>query len=134
MNPPPTPARTPHPRQTPGPSRDDTATRTCPTCQQPFTATGRRTYCRPACRKTAFRRRHQQPLTAVTVPAARPRREFTIYECPTCADRLHGEQRCPTCGIFARRVDIGGPCPHCAQPVTLHDLLDQDVIPVLTNK
>ena len=134
MNRPPTPTRTPHPQQTTRPSRDDTATRTCPTCQESFTATGRRVYCRPACRKTAFRRRHQQPLTAVTIPAARPRREFTIYECPNCADRLLGEQRCPTCGIFARRLDIGGSCPHCTQPVTLHDLLDQDVIPVLTNK
>ncbi len=134
MNRPPTPPRTPHPEQTPGPSRDDTATRTCPLCGQPFTATGRQTYCGPPCRKTAFRRRHQQPLAAITTPAARPRREFTIYECPTCGDRLLGEQRCPACGIFARRVDIGGPCPHCDQPVALHDLLDQDVIPVLTNK
>jgi hypothetical protein len=132
MNQPPTPK----PRLDPaaGPSRDDTATKTCPVCQGPFTATGRRAYCRPACRKTAFRRRHQQPLTAVTVPTARPRREFTIYECTNCGDRLLGEQRCPTCGIFTRRLDIGGPCPHCDQPVTLHALLDQDLIPVLTNK
>jgi hypothetical protein len=134
MNRPPTPSRTPYPDQTPRPSRDDIATRICPLCEGSFTATGRQTYCRPACRKTAFRRRHQQPLAAVTVPAARPRREFTIYECPTCAERLLGEQRCPTCGVFARRLDIGGSCPHCNQPVTLHDLLDQDVIPVLTNK
>jgi hypothetical protein len=134
MNQPPTPTRTPGPDQTPGPSRDDTATRTCPVCAGPFTATGRQTYCGSPCRKTAFRRRHQQPLTAITIPAARPRRGFTIYECPHCEDRLFGEQRCPTCGVFARRVDIGGPCPHCDQPVALQDLLDQDVIPVLTNK
>ena len=134
MNRPPTPVRTPRLDPATGPSRDDTATRTCPTCKGPFTATGRQTYCRPACRKTAFRRRHQQPLTAVTVPTARPRREFTIYECPNCQHRLHGEQRCPTCGIFTRRIDIGGSCPHCDQPVALHDLLDHDVIPVLTNK
>lgn len=132
MNQPPTP----QPRRDPtaGPSRDDTATKTCPVCQGPFTATGRRTYCRPACRKTAFRRRHQQPLTAVTVPTARPRREFTIYECTTCGDRLLAQQRCPTCGIFTRRLDIGGSCPHCDQPVALHDLLNQDLIPVLSNK
>jgi hypothetical protein len=134
MNPPPTPAQTRHRHQASGPSRDDTATTTCPVCQELFTATGRQTYCRPACRKTAFRRRHQQPLAAISVPAARPRREFTIYECPTCADRLLGEQRCPTCGVFARRIDVGGSCPHCDQPVTLHDLLDQDAIPILTNK
>jgi hypothetical protein len=117
-----------------GPSRDDTATKTCPVCQRPFVATGRQTYCSSPCRKTAFRRRHQQPVAAITVPAARPRRDYTIYECPNCTDRLLGEQRCPTCGIFARRVDIGGPCPHCDQPVALNDLLDHDVIPVLTNK
>jgi hypothetical protein len=134
MNRSPTPTRTPHLQQTTRPSRDDTATRTCPTCHGSFTPAGRQTYCRPACRKTAFRRRHQQPLTAVVVPAARHRREFTIYECTTCGDRLLGEQRCPTCGIFARRLDIGGSCPHCAQPVTLQDLLDQDAIPVLTSK
>lgn len=134
MNQPPTPTQTPNPDQTPGPSRDDTATRTCPVCAGPFTATGRRTYCGSPCRKTAFRRRHQQPLAAITIPAARPRREFTIYECPNCEDRLFGEQRCPACGVFARRVDIGGPCPHCDQPVALQDLLDQDVIPVLTTK
>jgi len=134
MHQPPTPTRTPGPDQTPSPSRDDTATRTCPVCAGPFTATGRQTYCSSPCRKTAFRRRHQQPLTAITIPAARPRREYTIYQCPNCEDRLFGEQRCPTCGVFARRVDIGGPCPHCDQPVTLQDLLDQDVIPVLTNK
>jgi len=116
------------------PSRDDTGTRTCPVCQRPFTATGRQAYCGSPCRKTAFRRRHQQPLAAVTVPPARPRRDFTIYECPSCEDRLLGDQRCSTCGIFARRVDIGGPCPHCDQPVALNDLLDQDVIPILTTK
>ena len=120
MTQPPIPIQTRHQRQPVGPSRDDTATRTCPVCQRSFTATGRQTYCGSPCRKTAFRRRHQQPLAAITVPAARPRREFTIYECPSCEDRLLGEQRCPTCGIFARRVDIGGPCPHCDQPVTLH--------------
>jgi len=134
MNQPPAAAPAAHQNPAAGPSRDETATRSCPVCQRPFTATGRRTYCSPACRKTAFRRRHQQPLAAITIPAARPRREFTVYECPTCEEHLLGEQRCPTCGIFARRLDIGGPCPHCDQPVTLHDLLDQDLIPVLTNK
>jgi len=39
------------------------------------------------CRKTAFRRRHQQPGPAVTVPAALPRREITVYERPDCGDR-----------------------------------------------
>ncbi|HEY4991886.1 MAG TPA: hypothetical protein VII33_07345 [Nakamurella sp.] len=62
------------------PSRDDHGTTTCPVCRRVFTPTGRQAYCSTACRKTAFRRRHQQPGSAVTIPAVRPRREFTVYE------------------------------------------------------
>jgi len=115
------------------PSRDDTATMTCPVCQRHFAPTGRQTYCGSPCRKTAFRRRHQQPLAAITTPAARPRRNFTVYECPNCEERFLGEQRCHDCGVFARRVGVGGPCPHCDQPVALQDLLDQDMTLTLTN-
>jgi hypothetical protein len=118
----------------PTPSRDDATTISCPVCQRHFTPTGRQVYCTAPCRKTAFRRRHQQPLTALAIPAARPRRDFTVYECPDCDERFLGEQRCYRCGVFARRVGIGGPCPHCDQPVAVNDLLDQDVIPILTNK
>ena len=113
------------PAQTP--SRDDTATITCPVCQSSFTPAGRQRYCTTACRKTAWRRRHQNPAASPPVPAARPRREFTIYECPGCGQRLLGEQRCPDCGIFARRAGPGGPCPHCGEPVTITDLLQEVV-------
>jgi hypothetical protein len=116
---------------TSAPSRDDTGTMTCPVCQRHFIPAGRQTYCDTSCRKTAFRRRHQQPLAGIAIPAARPRRDFTIYECPNCDERFHGEQRCQSCGVFARRVGIGGPCPHCDQPVAVNDLLDQDIIPLL---
>jgi hypothetical protein len=101
---------------------------TCPLCQAYFTPLGRQIYCSTPCRKTAYRRRHQHPAVAITIPAARPRREYTIYECPDCGERIYGEQRCDQCGSFARRVGIGGPCPHCDQPVALSDLLDQEVI------
>lgn len=110
------------------PSRDDPATMTCPVCQQCFTRVGRQTYCSTACRKTAFRRRHQTPPVTLTIPADRPRRDFTIYECPECGERFLGGQRCDQCGIFARRVGVGGTCPHCDQPVAIHDLLDREVI------
>ncbi|MGH3657860.1 MAG: hypothetical protein ACRDUA_14485 [Micromonosporaceae bacterium] len=114
--------------QPPTPSRDDPATMTCPVCQTYFTPNGRQQYCGTPCRKTAFRRRHQTPpTTTVVVPAARPRRPITIYECPNCGDRLLGEQRCHQCNAFTRRVGIGGPCPHCDEPVALADLLDQEV-------
>ena len=63
----------------------------------------------------------------MVVPAARPRRDYTIYECPSCGQRLLGEQRCPDCGIFGRRTGIGGLCPHCGEPITIADLLDQEV-------
>jgi hypothetical protein len=105
----------------------------CPICQAYFTPVGRQIYCNTACRKTAFRRRHQNATATVTVPAARHRRDYTIYECPDCGERLYGEQRCPDCGSFARRVGLGGPCPHCDQPVALSDLLDQEAT-ITTNR
>jgi len=110
------------PRRTP--SRDDDGTTRCPVCQQPFTPAGRRAYCSPRCRKTAFRRRHQDPPQAIVIPAARPRRPHATYECPGCGTRQAGHQRCDDCGIFGRRIGTGGPCPHCQEPVTISDLLD----------
>jgi hypothetical protein len=97
----------------------------CPVCQHPFTPAGRQQYCGDRCRKTAYRRRHQAPPGPVTVPAARSRREHTVYECPACEQRLLGEQRCPDCATFARRVGPGGPCPHCAEPVAIADLTQE---------
>ncbi len=106
------------------PSRDDPGTMACPVCDHRFIPTGRQTYCSTACRKTAFRRRqHTDP--AVTVPTAGSRREITIYECPDCGGRLLGQQRCPDCHTFARRIGVGGECPHCQEPVAVIDLLAQ---------
>ena len=94
------------------PSRDDPGTTPCPACRRPFTPIGRQAYCSTACRKTAFRRR----------------RDVTVYECPDCGERLIGEQRCESCNTFARRVGIGGQCPHCDAPVAVQDLIDPAVI------
>ncbi len=110
------------------PSRDDPGTTACPTCQQSFTPAGRQTYCSTICRKTAFRRRRQQPGPAVTVPTARSRRQITVYECPDCGERLLGEQRCPDCNTFTRRIGLGGECPHCQQPVAITDLLNNAAV------
>ena len=112
----------------PTPSRDDPATMACPVCRTAFTPTGRQQYCGSPCRKIAFRRRHQDPPTTVTVPAARSKRQITVYECPSCCERLLGEQRCHQCSVFTRGIGIGGPCPHCDEPVALTDLIDQGVI------
>jgi hypothetical protein len=37
--------------------------------------------------------------------------------------RFLGQQRCPDCGLFCRRIGPGGLCPHCDEPVALADLL-----------
>jgi hypothetical protein len=107
------------------PSRDDAETIPCPVCQARFTPAGRQRYCSGTCRKTAWRRRHQEPAAPPAIPRARPRREFTIYECAGCGQRLHRQQRCDDCGIFARRIGPGGPCPHCGEPVAITDLLQE---------
>ena len=101
------------PAITAAPSRDDTGTTCCPVCQQPFTPAGRQAYCSPRCRKTAFRRRHHDTPPGIVVPAARPRRQHAIYECPGCGERQAGRQRCDNCGLFGHRVGTGGPCPSC---------------------
>jgi len=110
----------------PAPSRDDTATMTCPVCQHPFTPAGRQRYCGSPCRKTAFRRRHQDPPGPLAVPAARPRRERTVYECSQCGERLlgvfsspwvleagwrcDGRKRCKAFGAGVARLEAGYRC------------------------
>jgi hypothetical protein len=101
---------------------------TCPVCQQAFTPAGRQQYCSSPCRKTAFRRRHQDPPGPARIPPARASREHTVYECPGCEQRLYGEQRCGDCGIFARKIGPGGPCPHCDEPVAIQDLTQEVAI------
>lgn len=118
----------PPPTTPPIPSRDEDGTTHCPVCARGFTPTGRQAYCSTACRKTAFRRRQQQPGPVITVPTAQPRRPITIYECPDCGERLLGEQRCADCGTFTRRIGIGGCCPNCDEPVAITDLIDHATI------
>ena len=103
------------------PSRNDGVTIPCPICQQPFTPVGRQRVCSAACRQALWRRRHPTPLP--TIPAHPPRGAI-VYECPACATRYLGQQRCDDCGSFCRRVGPGGPCPHCDEPVALADLVD----------
>ena len=109
-----------------GRQRDDyptvTTTATCPVCAHPFQPEGRQRYCKPACRKTAHRRRHAVPVE-VTVPAPGvDRRARTVFQCPDCEGLQLGVQRCVDCLIFGRSLGLGGHCPHCEEPVTLEDL------------
>jgi hypothetical protein len=121
-------ATTTRPQPTP-PSRNDirndNGTATCPVCTAAFTPIRRQTYCTPACRQAAWRARHHQPRPATTVPPATHRRDSTIYQCPTCDTRQLAQQWCHDCNRPCARVDRGGLCPHCEEPVTISDLLDQ---------
>jgi len=99
----------------------------CPVCQRLFTPAGRQRYCGEACRARAYRRRRDAGPAAVVVPETRPRKPVTVYACDDCGTRAVGEQRCGDCGIFMRRVGIGGTCPNCDEPVSVNELLGQDV-------
>lgn len=90
----------------------------CISCGATFAASGRRRYCCDACRQAAWRQRQLIPPTA---PA---RRAEVVYQCPDCDTRYLGEQRCPDCNRFCRRLGPGAPCPHCDEPVTVNDLLN----------
>jgi predicted nucleic acid-binding Zn ribbon protein len=106
------------------PSGNDAVTIPCPVCATPFVPTGKRRYCRDACRVAAHRRRQRpDPATATVVPAGRPRGKSTLYECDNCATRAVGTQRCEDYGTFMRRVGPGGLCPCCDEPITIDELL-----------
>lgn len=105
------------------PSRNDGLTIRCPVCGAGFRPVGRRRFCSDACRQAAWRQRHPVPLPALP---ARPPRAGVVYECPACSTRYLGEQRCPDCQLFCRRVGPGGPCPHCDEPVAVADLIPGD--------
>ena len=105
------------------PSRNDGLTILCPVCGGGFRPVGRRRFCSDACRQAAWRQRHPVPLPALP---ARPPRAGVVYECPACSTRYLGEQRCPDCQLFCRRVGPGGPCPHCDEPVAVADLIPNE--------
>ena len=112
------------------PARHPVASRcrhdTCPICQHHFTPVGRQKFCSDACRAAAYRRRRDNGHPPVVVPAARPRRPITVYECDHCGARALGQQRCDDCSKFMRRVGIGGSCPTCDEPIAITELLDEE--------
>ncbi len=108
------------------PSRYDVVAIACPLCRRPFTPVGRQKYCSDACRVAAYRRRRQTAPPPVSVPADRPRKPLTVYECDLCGQRAVGEQRCADCSTFMRKVGLGGVCPHCDEPVAVTELLGQE--------
>lgn len=106
----------------------------CAVCGRAFRRSGRRRFCSDACRQAAWRHRHAGPAPLPpleTTPRSRrsgtsggsARHLPTVYECPSCGTRYLGEQRCPDCQLFCRRVGPGGLCPHCDEPVAVVDLV-----------
>lgn len=110
------------------PWRNDNETlSTCPVCANTFTPIRRQHYCTPACRQAAWRTRHDgpTPLPAVVLPPRTSRRNITVYQCPGCDARHLGQQWCHDCNRPCVRVDLGGLCPHCDEPITISDITDQ---------
>jgi hypothetical protein len=112
----------------PRPRRNDNETTTaCPICGNPFTPIRRQRYCTPACRQAAWRARHHHPNPepVVTLPPRAPRHAITVYHCPECDTRTLGQQWCHDCHRPRTRLDVGGLCPHCDEPITIQDITDQ---------
>jgi hypothetical protein len=104
---------------------DNETTSACLTCAATFTPIRRQRYCSPACRQAAWRARHPNPPPAVVVPPRTSRRAITVYQCPECNNRSLGHQWCHDCNRPRTRVDFGGLCPHCDEPITIADITDQ---------
>jgi len=108
-------------------SRDGKLTMSCPVCGCGFVVTGRRRYCSDGCRRSAWASRHRSAAPQVSVvvvtPPAGSRRPQTVYECDGCGARALGDQRCESCGVFMRRVGLGGMCPSCDDAVAACELI-----------
>ena len=116
-------------------SRDDTSlegttARRCILCRTSFQGAGRSRYCSRGCQQRAYRLRQMptQPALLTAWAAQLHERQVlldqTIYECPRCGQRLVGQRRCPDCNLMARKLGLGGNCPHCDEPLLLLELLD----------
>lgn len=99
----------------------------CPVCATPFTPVRRQRYCSAACRQAAWRARHPARATPppATVPSHVSRREITVYQCSECDTRYLGEQWCHDCNRPCARLDFGGSCPHCDEPVAITDITER---------
>ena len=89
-------------------------------------------FCSPAHKQLGYRLRHRTPAVPEEADLRRRLQRqrrlmvHTVYECPSCGERVVGERRCPSCQLFARAVGLGGHCPECEQPVLISDLLGED--------
>jgi len=60
------------------------------------------------------------------LPPKGRRRPVTVYQCDTCGERALGEQYCPDCRTFMRRVGLGGCCPSCDAAIAVTELAAQE--------
>jgi hypothetical protein len=96
-------------------------------------ASSRARYCSRAHQQRAFRLRHQSSQAELQhlrqeLQRGRVVVAHTIYECPSCGERLVGERRRPDCNLFSRAIGLGGHCPECDTPLLLVDLLGEEVV------
>jgi hypothetical protein len=86
-------------------SRSTSVTATCCICQGPLPPGRPRRTCSDACRQAAWRQRHQPKPPTPTLPANRPRKPATVYECPDCQTKLLGPRSArtatPSCAASA---------------------------------
>jgi hypothetical protein len=106
------------------PSRNGSVTAGCSVCGGPLPHGRPRTTCSDRCRQKAWRLRHQPEQTLPTLPAHRPLKDHTVYECSECEARLVGSQYCEDCHRFMRRLGSGGTCPCCFEAITFDELID----------
>ncbi len=50
----------------------------------------------------------------------------TVFGWGECGERYLGERHCPSCGIWCRRVGVGGNCPECDHILAVAELLEED--------
>jgi hypothetical protein len=66
-----------------------------------------------------------QQLSTPPPPPATGRRDVTVYQYPRRDTRHLGQQYCHDCHTPCARLDLGGLCPHCNEPVAISDVIDQ---------
>ena len=100
-------------------ARNVSVTASCGLCGEVLPAGRTRSWCSASCRQAAWRRRQAAPRPALAAKVD------TVYECPDCETRYLGEQRCPECNRWCRKLGAGAPCPHCEEFVAVSDLVTE---------
>ena len=83
------------------PRRDDNGdnTKRYPSCSRSFTRQGRQTYSTAASRQKAYRQRNitsEIQAAPPLPPAAAPRRDMSVYQCPNCEQVISVSSGAPT--------------------------------------